>query len=308
MSIVFAGTPQIAAQSLTSLVKAGAPITLVITRPDAPVGRKQILTPSPVAKAAEELGLPLIKTNAISSQVIDRLLQEKISFGIVLAYGVILREPALSALPNGWFNVHFSLLPKLRGAAPVQRALVNGETETGVSVFKIDAGLDTGDIAGAVPTHIEPTEDSFSLLNRLGDLGVSLLLETIPKVESGFLELSPQNNVGVSFASKITRQEAELSFSKPAFVLENLVRGASPEPGAWTKVSSSADLKVFTVRAHQALGLDIGQCSLVAGRVLVGCVQGSLELLEVQPAGKKRMNALDWYRGLNSKVILGMDV
>lgn len=308
MSILFAGTPETAAQSLIALVSAGAPISLVLTRVDAPVGRKKTITPSPVAKAAEALGLPVIKANSISREVIDAIQDAKISFGIVIAYGVILREPALNALPKGWFNVHYSLLPRWRGAAPVQRALMSGDRETGVSVFQIDSGLDTGDLIAVVPTMIDPNENSTSLLRRLGEIGVSLLLEVIPQIESGLFGRSPQNRKGVSLAPKITRQEAELNFNMPAASLENLVRGASPEPGAWTKLPNSGDLKVFEVRSHASLGLEIGHCSLVAGKVLVGCVQGSLELLEVQPSGKNRMNAVDWFRGLSTEVVLGADV
>lgn len=308
MTILFAGTPETAAESLISLVRQGAPISLVLTRLDAPVGRKRVSTPSPVAQAALALGLPVIKTNSISTQVIEAIHEAKISFGLVIAYGVILREPALSALPKGWFNVHFSLLPKWRGAAPVQRSLIAGDAVTGVTVFKIDAGLDTGDIVASLPAQIEPSENAKDLLRRLGGLGVSLLLEVIPQIQSGLLRLSPQSKDEVSIASKISRTEAELNFQHSAITLENLVRGSNPEPGAWTKVQGVGDLKVFEARSHPSFALERGQCSLVSGMVMVGCGQGSLELLEVQPAGKTRMSASAWHRGLPTKVVLGSDV
>lgn len=308
MTILFAGTPETAAESLISLVRQGAPISLVLTRLDAPVGRKRVSTPSPVAQAALALGLPVIKTNSISTQVIEAIHEAKISFGLVIAYGVILREPALSTLPKGWFNVHFSLLPKWRGAAPVQRSLIAGDAVTGVTVFKIDAGLDTGDIVASLPAQIEPSENAKDLLRRLGGLGVSLLLEVIPQIQSGLLKLSPQSKDEVSIASKISRAEAELNFKHSAATLENLVRGSNPEPGAWTTVQGVGDLKVFEARSHPSFALERGQCSLVSGMVMVGCGQGSLELLEVQPAGKTRMSASAWLRGLPTKVVLGSDV
>jgi methionyl-tRNA formyltransferase len=308
VTILFAGTPETAAESLISLVRQGAPISLVLTRLDAPVGRKRVSTPSPVAQAALALGLPVIKTNSISTQVIEAIHEAKISFGLVIAYGVILREPALSTLPKGWFNVHFSLLPKWRGAAPVQRSLIAGDAVTGVTVFKIDAGLDTGDIVASLPAQIEPSENAKDLLRRLGGLGVSLLLEVIPQIQSGLLKLSPQSKDEVSIASKISRAEAELNFKHSAATLENLVRGSNPEPGAWTTVQGVGDLKVFEARSHPSFALERGQCSLVSGMVMVGCGQGSLELLEVQPAGKTRMSASAWLRGLPTKVVLGSDV
>lgn len=304
MSILFAGTPENAALSLRLLVESGVSISLVITRPDAPVGRKSVLTASPVALVALELGLPLIKTNIVDDDVIQQIQLHGIEFALVIAFGVILREPALSALDKGWYNVHYSLLPRWRGASPVQRAIISGDSETGVTVFKIDTGLDTGPVLGSVRTKIEPTETFGNLLHRLSLLGVSLLSELLPKISSGILRLDPQAALGASVAPKVTRREVRLNFSRTATELSNLVRGANPEPGAWVKTSLNVELKVHEARSVDYFNLGQGACELIDGRLLVGCQNGALELLEVQPAGKKSMKASDWFRGTTQVVTL----
>ena len=308
MSILFAGTPETAALSLRELVRAGVPISLVLTRTDAPVGRKKVLTPSPVALVAEELGIPIIRSNDVDTDTIAKLKDANIKFAIVIAYGVILRQPALEAIPKGWFNLHYSLLPKWRGAAPVQRTLLSGEKETGVTLFKIDQGLDTGDVLGTVTTEIQAGENSGDLLVRLSALGVSLLLEELPKIESGLAVFTPQVSQEASLAPKLSRFEAELDFHRSAVDLENLVRGSNPEPGAWVTAGSLGELKVFNARARVESSLKVGECGLVSGMVLVGCTVGALELIEVQPSGKKRMNAQDWFRGFNRTLTLGRHV
>lgn len=308
MSIVFAGTPENAATSLRALVESGVPISLVLTRPDAPVGRKALLTQSPVALVAEELGLPVIKTNKVDDQTIEKLKSQRISFAIVIAFGVILRDKALTSLPKGWFNVHYSLLPKWRGAAPVQQAIIAGETETGVTVFQIDRDLDTGPILGSVSTSIEPVETAGDLLKRLTLLGVSLLLEVVPQIDSDMFKLSEQTSVGATLAPKLVRADARLDFQKEAKSLSDLVRGANPEPGAWSTTSLGYDLKIHQASFSKTSELTVGQVELHDGRLFVGCGAGSLELIEVQPAGKQRMNAVAWYRGLNQKIEIGVNV
>lgn len=305
MSILFAGTPENAAMSLRELVRSGVPISLVLTRTDSRVGRKQVLSPSPVALAAEELGIPVIRSNAVDFDTIAKIRAARVSFAVVIAYGVILRDAALEALPKGWFNLHYSLLPRWRGAAPVQRALISGDSETGVTLFKIDNGLDTGDILGTVSTKIQPSENSAELLNRLSNLGVSLLLEQLPRIESGLGSLSPQKTEGVSLAPKVSRSEAELDFKKSAIELENLTRGTNPEPGAWLALGKLGELKVFNARAQSTSTLNAGEFRLVSGMVLVGSSVGALELIEVQPSGKTRMNAKDWFRGFSEKLRSG---
>jgi len=305
VSILFAGTPENAAVTLRELVHSGAPISLVLTRPDAPIGRKKALTPSPVALVAEELGIPVLKSASVGEDVLRQIGEKQIQFAVVVAYGVLLKPEALEALPQGWFNLHYSLLPRYRGAAPVQRALMEGLTETGITLFKIDKGLDTGDVVASVPTRIEPVENAGALLERLTGLGVSLLLEQLPKISSGLQSLTPQAQIGASFAPKLSRVEAEISFNRTAKQVENLTRGCNPEPGAWTKSNQGYDLKIHVAWACNSNFVDVGLVSTEDGRVFVGCADQALELLEVQPAGKNRMSAADWVRGTTAPVVLG---
>lgn len=305
MSILFAGTPENAAVTLRELVRSGVPITLVLTRPDAPTGRKRVLTPSPVALAAKELSLPVLKSSNVDEDVLREISERRIEIAVVVAFGVLLKQEALNALPIGWFNLHYSLLPQFRGAAPVQRALLEGVTETGVTLFKIDQGLDTGDIVASVPTRIEPIENANSLLERLTGLGVSLLLEQLPKISAGLLSLTPQPVSGSSLAPKISRTEAEVKFNKTAKRVENLIRGCFAEPGAWAKSNQGYDLKIHVAWASDTSANGVGQVSTDGTRVFVGCADQSLELLYVQPAGKSRMSAADWLRGATAPVVLG---
>ncbi len=305
MSILFAGTPENAAVTLRELVQSGVPISLVLTRPDAPIGRKKLLTPSAVALAAVELGIPLVKSSIVGDLVLREIRERHIDFAVVVAYGVLLKHKALDALPTGWFNLHYSLLPHHRGAAPVQRALIEGVTETGVTLFKIDQGLDTGDIVASVPTRIEPIENAASLLDRLTGLGVSLLLEQLPKISSGLFSLTPQPEIGTSLAPKISRAEAEIKFSSLANRVENLIRGCYSEPGAWAKTNQGYDLKIYVAWASNIHSHKVGQVTNEDGRVYVSCADHLLELVEVQPAGKSRMSAADWVRGTTHPIVLG---
>lgn len=296
MSILFAGTPQNAAVTLRELLVAGTPISLVLTRPDAPVGRKAIITPSPVAVVADEFGIPTIKSNVVSEAEIVEIQKHGIEFAVVVALGVLLKTPALNAIPKGWFNLHYSLLPKWRGAAPVQHALISGDTETGVTVFQIDEGLDTGPIASSLTTEITPDENAGDLLNRLTLLGVSLLLEVIPQIESGIHRLVPQVTHGATLAKKLFKLDGQIDLTVSAREAFNRVRGVTPEPGAWI-LFRGEPLKILSVR-HVPKELGIGQLQADAGEVFVGCAKDSLVLLEVQPAGKNRMSGPDWFRGL----------
>jgi len=299
VSIVFAGTPQNAAITLLELVRSGAPISLVLTRPDAAIGRKAIVTPSPVAQVAAELGIPTIKTNVLSDETLNELKARKIDFGLVVAFGVLLKPNALSALPKGWFNLHYSLLPKWRGAAPVQHALMSGEVETGVTLFQIDEGMDTGPIISQVPTRVQQGESAGDLLARLTNLGISVLVENVPRIFADLIELSPQSKQDATSAPKLHKEDAKLDFTQSAKANENLVRAMNPEPGAWT-LSKGLPLKIHEARAFDA-NLEAGSLTLIDGRVIVGCGEGALELALVQPSGKTRMSAKDWFRGLPDK-------
>ena len=304
MRILFAGTPSTAANVLNGLVSSGHEVVAVLTREDAPVGRKKILTPSAVAGAAEELGLPTIKANKVESQVLSQISKYQVDLAVVVAYGVILRREALETVPNGWFNLHFSMLPRWRGAAPVQHSIWSGDKETGVTVFKIDEGLDTGAVLGLAETVIEPEETSGDLLNRLSVIGVSLLNQELPKIYAGNAKLTAQEGE-VALAPKIQRTDARINFSASAKEVEILVRAMNPEPMAWCEFSGD-HLRILRAREVQgSYKLVPGEVTVEGERVLVGCGSDTtLELLEVQPASKTKMQASAWMHGQATGVVL----
>ena len=299
-SLIFAGTPANAAATLEYLVQHGFEISLVITRPDAPFGRKRVLTPSPVAETASKLGLELYKTNKIDDAAISRIIESGCSTAVVVAYGALLKAPALDALSNGWFNLHYSLLPKWRGAAPVQHSILAGDKTTGVTLFKIDEGLDTGPIVASVPTQIQPGETSARLLSRLTELGCTLLSQELPGVLLGSYSLTPQApDENLAPAPKLGREQARVDWSRGALEIERKVLAMNPEPGAWATLNG----ETFKIHdAREIAGTEsqaVGTVSLAGGRVLVSTSAGVLELLEVQPSGKQSMPAKDWARGVS---------
>lgn len=305
MRILFAGTPSTAASVLEGLIGSGHDVVAVLTREDAPTGRKKLLTPSPVAELGSSKGIPVIKANSLSSDVLAEISSHKVDFAIVVAYGVILKQEALDLLPKGWFNLHFSVLPKWRGAAPVQRAIQHGDSSTGVTLFKIDKGLDTGPVLGALETSIGPDENAGELLERLSMLGLTLLNEQLPKLYAGTESLTEQDGV-ISLAPKTSRAEAKLDFAQTDKVLENLVRAMNPEPMAWCLLEDQP-MRVIAARAYGEIFEDteVGVVFLANDRVLVSCSNShALELIEVQPSSRNAMSAKDWFNGLTEAVKL----
>jgi methionyl-tRNA formyltransferase len=304
MRILFAGTPSTASTVLEGLLTSGHEVVAALTREDSLTGRKKVLTPSPVAETAKKHGIPCIKANKLGPDVLDEIVKHNVDFAVVVAYGVILRQDALDALPIGWFNLHFSLLPKWRGAAPVQAAIRAGDSETGVTLFRIDLGLDTGPILGSVETVIGPSETAGELLDRLSLLGLTLLNQELPRIYSGGLCLVDQNG-DVTLAPKINRNDARISFSANAEQVELLVRAMNPEPMAWCMLNEDA-MRVIQARAvSSTYTLDVGVVSFIDERVLVGCGEDTvLELIVVQPASKNQMPARDWLNGQSTKVVL----
>jgi methionyl-tRNA formyltransferase len=299
MRILFAGTPATAATVLESMVSSGHEVVAVLTREDALTGRKKVLTQSPVADAATKFNIPVIKANKVDEAILLQIAEHKPDLAIVVAYGVILRAGALEAIPNGWFNLHYSLLPKYRGAAPVQHSLLAGEKETGVTLFKIDQGLDTGDILGSVSTLISPDENAGELLTRLTQLGVSLLNAELPALYSGTLKLQAQTGSS-SVAPKISRADAKIDFARSSIQISNLVRAMNPEPVAWC-ILGEEPMRVLRARAvvNSSVVLQKGEVRVLENAVYVGCgEQEAIELLEVQPASKTAMSAKDWANGL----------
>jgi len=302
MRIIFAGTPKNAADSLKALHNSGVEIVGVLTRTDAPFGRKRELTPSPVALAANELGIKVIKSNSFDASTLAEIEQLDADLGVVIAYGAFVNQKGLDLLPKGWINVHYSLLPQYRGAAPVQHALLNGEEITGVSVFRLDEGMDTGPILLSVPTRIEPEENSSRLLDRLTDLGVTALLETLPAIAAGIEKVKDQPTTGATLAPKILRRDAFVNWSATAKKISDFIRAMNPEPMAWTLVGEDS-VRILSAREHLGASqwLPLGKVQLIDGRVLVGSADSLLELLEVQPSGKNPMAAIDWFNGQQDK-------
>jgi methionyl-tRNA formyltransferase len=297
-SLIFAGTPENAAKTLEYLVENGFEISLVITRTDAQVGRKRVLTPSAVAIAADRLGLAVHKTNKVDGEAIERISQTGSNAAVVVAFGALLKPPALESLANGWFNLHYSLLPMWRGAAPVQHAILAGDRTTGVTLFKIDEGLDTGDVVDSVPTQIQSGETSDRLLARLTELGCSLLSQALPGILLGSHELRAQDvSQGSSLAPKLSRQDAHIDWQTSAEKIERQILAMNSKPGAWASLNGDTfkihdGRKVATLEIHAPGGV-----WLSSGKVLVGTADGVVELLTVQPAGKPLMQATEWARG-----------
>ena len=301
-SIIFAGTPTNAADTLRALVAAGVEVELVLTRPDAPVGRKRVVTPSAVAVAAAELGIETVKTSKFDDDLLSKLRTARSQVAIVVAFGVLLKAEAISSLSRGWYNLHYSLLPALRGAAPVQHALLQGFSETGVTLFQIDEGLDTGPILSQVPALVEPNEDAASLLSRLTKIGQSLLLQEIPRLLSSIpLNLSPQNGTA-TFAPKLTRDLARIDFEQPASSELNRIRATNPEPGSWCLLEGMP-FKILEARLATNALLEAGEAIFDENKVICGFGgETSLQLITVQPSGKSPMAAEDWLRGRKMKV------
>lgn len=300
-AIVFAGTPANAAATLRSLVEQGFRIELVITRPDAPVGRKRVMTPSPVAQAANDLGIPLLKADRLGSDEIDGIKACGAELGVVVAYGALLRREALAALPLGWFNLHYSILPRWRGAAPVQRSIIAGDRETGVTLFKLDEGMDTGPIVTVAKTVIDAGETAADLLARLTALGSSVLGEALPAIQAGIAPLTEQSGEA-TLAPKILREEARIDWSRPAKALEWLIRGCNPEPGAFTELGGQPfKIHEAVAIADPTAKLAPGEVQTLDNRVLVGTGEGLLLLKAVQPASKRAMPASEWARGINGE-------
>ena len=305
MKLVFAGTPANAARTLEALLAGPHEVVAVLTRTDAPVGRKKVLTPSPTAQVAAAAGIPLIKANRVDEEIARQIKASGAELGIIVAYGALLKGFALEALPLGWANLHYSLLPRWRGAAPVQNSILAGDSETGVTMFKLDEGMDTGPVYGMVRTNIQPGETSGRLLERLTELGITLMNQVLPELESGLANPTPQAvNPALPLAAKPTRETAAIDWNRPAREIERQILAMNPEPMAHTRIGEDG----FRILDAVALGMAEGETTpgalrVEAKRTLVECGNGTLlQLKTVQPAGKNPMPAIDWARGAAGKV------
>lgn len=315
--VLFAGTPEIAADCLRSLLADGVRITAVLTRPDAPVGRKKRLTPSPVAQAAEEAGIPVIRAARVDDTVTEQLATTGARLGVVVAYGALLPQPALDALPLGWVNLHYSWLPKYRGAAPVQHSILNGEEVTAATVFQLETGMDTGPVHGLVEHPLPADASAGSMLTTLTRSGSSLLRVLLPELLTGTSAPQPQQGEP-SLAPKLSREDAFIDPSASAAEIIRRINATIPEPGAWT-LNGEDRVKLGVARAYEAV-LPEAWGRAAAGEVLEAAADrggsGKTVLMKagdgapvvlsaVQPAGKKMLNAADWFRGLQGRTVLG---
>jgi methionyl-tRNA formyltransferase len=301
MRLVFAGTPEPAVPSLRRLAASGHEIAAVVTRRDAPLGRKRILTPSPVAAAAEELGLETIRADRLDADATDRIAALAPDLGVIVAYGGLVREPLLSTPRHGWINLHFSLLPRWRGAAPVQHAVIAGDAETGASVFQLVAELDAGDVFAEVAYSPAPDATAGDVLAALAEEGAELLAHVVDGIAAGTAVSHPQQGEP-TYAAKLGDDDGRIRWTEPQVAVLGRIRGVTPEPGAHTTIDG-ARLKVLGARpaAMDAAPLAPGAIALVGREVLVGTATAPVALDRVQPAGKAAMAAGDWWRGLRTE-------
>ena len=301
MRLVFAGTPDVAVPSLEALVASSHEVVAVITRPDAPAGRGRKLTPSPVAQRAEELGIEVLKPeHPREPEFQDRLRELAPDCCPVVAYGALLPQSALDIPQHGWVNLHFSLLPRWRGAAPVQRAVMAGDDEIGTACFQIVKALDAGDVY-LMESRPMPDLTAGELLAELAISGADQLVRAMDLVAAGERP-TPQPEEGVTIAPKLTVEEARIDWSLSASQLRNRIMGCSPDPGAWCTLDGER-FKVYRVAVADTQPLEPGEVASTKRQAFVGTGEGTLELLEVQPAGKRRMPAIDWARNAAGTVL-----
>ncbi len=296
LRVVFAGSPLAAVPSLRTVAASKHEVVSVVTREKSPLGRKRVLTATPVADVAKEFGLPIIEANRLSGTPTELITSLKPDLGVIVAYGGLIREPLLSAPKLGWINLHFSLLPRWRGAAPVQRAIIAGDDVTGACVFQLVEELDAGPIFGTLTQSIGRNETAGHLLDSLAVSGAELLARVIDMIAEGAARADEQ--VGdVVLAPKLTIEDGRISWALSAESVDQRIRGVTPEPGAFTSVDES---RVKILQAHVARDAAPrfpGRIDFEAGRVLVGTATVPMELTQVQPAGKKPMKATDWWHG-----------
>lgn len=301
MRLVFAGTPEPALPSLRRLIDSPRhEVIAVLTRPDAAAGRRGRPAPSPVAEVAAEHGIPVLKPERPNSEeFVAELSELSPDCCAVVAYGALLRDELLAVPTHGWVNLHFSVLPAWRGAAPVQAALAAGDAVTGATTFQIERSLDSGPVFGVVTETIRPDDTAGDLLARLSISGAGLLEATMDGIGDGALTAVPQQTDGVSVAPKVTVDDARIRWDLPAHVVDRRIRSVTPNPGAWTMIGElRVKIGPVTLDAEAAPeGLEPGEIRMDKKRLYIGTGTDAVLLGTVQPPGKKPMNAADWARG-----------
>ncbi|WP_314033820.1 methionyl-tRNA formyltransferase [Dietzia sp. CH92] len=300
MRLVFAGTPEVAVPSLQALLDSDRhEVVAVISRPDARTGRGRGLSRSPVAAAADAAGVEVLTPpNARDPEFAERLLALAPDAVPVVAYGHLVPRPVLEIPAHGWINLHFSLLPAWRGAAPVNAAIAAGDEVTGATTFRLDEGMDTGPVLGTMTETVRPRDTAGELLGRLAESGAGLLVATLDGLETGELREVPQLKDGVSYAGKLTVEDARVRWADPALAVDRHIRSVTPAPGAWTTLNGQR-VKIGSARPADdtAPALEPGHIAWDKRTFHVGTASAPMAIETIQPPGKKMMNALDWIRG-----------
>ncbi|MGV1005500.1 MAG: methionyl-tRNA formyltransferase [Candidatus Nanopelagicales bacterium] len=299
MRVLFAGTPAVAVPALQAILASRHAVVAVLTRPDAPAGRGRKLTPSPVAELAAEHGIEVLRpARPRDPEFLARITELAPDACPIVAYGGLIPPAALAIPRHGWINLHFSLLPSWRGAAPVQHAVIAGDDVTGASTFQLEAGLDTGPVFGVVTDAIGPRDTSGDLLGRLAVAGAGLLVATLDGIESGELVAVPQPIDGVTQAPKLSVLDAQVRWGDPALAVDRRIRGCTPAPGAWTTFRGERIKLGPVTPAPEVADLHPGELRVVKSRVWVGSATHALLLGTAKAEGKKEMPAADWARGI----------
>lgn len=291
MNVIFAGTPDFAATALKAIADAGFHIPLVLTQPDRPKGRGMQLQASPVKQAAQTLGLNIAQPQTLRNEETQTLLREQnTDVMVVAAYGLILPEAVLSIPKHGCLNIHASLLPRWRGAAPIQRAIEAGDTETGICIMKMDTGLDTGDIISEHKYTIQPTDTANEVHDALAEIGAQAIVADLQQLaQSGRLNATKQSENGITYAQKLNKEEAKINWHQPAAAIERKIRAFNPVPAAWT-VWQDAPLKIWQAEIINETGApgEVLRCD--SEGLVVACEEQALRITSLQPAGSKRMD------------------
>lgn len=304
MRIVYMGSPDFAVAPMKALIDAGHDVVLCVSQPDRPKGRKKQLTPTAVKQAALDLGIEVITPQNVNEQsVVDQIAAAKPELMVVTAFGQLLKKPLLEMAPLGAVNIHASLLPKYRGAAPIQCAIANGEKVTGVTTMFMDIGMDTGDMIMSAELAIEPDDNTATLHEKLSAIGADLILKTVDALAAGNCPRTPQNNDEATYAPKILREQERINWQDSAENIANLVRALAPWVGAYSTYDEK-NVKIWRAYAVSGVSAEPGiVCDADKEGITVACGTGALKILRLQPAGKQEMAATDFWRGQHNKAL-----
>ena len=299
LRLIFMGTPDFAVPTLCEIVGRGHEVVAVYTRAPKPAGRGMALQPSPIEREARRFGLPVLSPKTLRTPEAEAVFRSHgADAAVVVAYGLILPKPVLDALPLGAFNLHASLLPRWRGAAPINRAVMAGDAESGVMVMRMDEGLDTGPIAMAERVPIAPDATAGDLHDTLAPLGADLMVRALGALERGTLSLTPQAADGVEYATKIDKGETRIDWTRPWHQVHDHIRGLSPFPGAWFEIAEGKPVRVKVLRSTRGEGAGAGAPGTVLDdHLTLACGDGAVCILELQRAGARAMKAEDFLRG-----------